>query len=199
MTGLSTPLMHEVVFMFGVRCSVYPAICMSHACFISGALDGTSFALVNDGFSDPSKIADSPMQLDLPCAIRSIRSVARASSEDSGRSNSRSSHSAADGCTAQVWTRTRTSGPSRPGVARGALLRLSSTSLPRTRPQYRSSAAGHSRLFLRKAERCSSIGLDAGPFSRSCIGSTLNWTNKVIARRRNPLMARGSFPVTYGT
>ncbi|EKM49963.1 uncharacterized protein PHACADRAFT_264421 [Phanerochaete carnosa HHB-10118-sp] len=58
--------------------------------YVWGALDGTSFALRTDGFSDPSKVAESPMRLELPCAIRQI-SCARL-------------HSAALDTDAQVWT-----------------------------------------------------------------------------------------------
>ncbi len=40
-----------------------------------GVLDGTQYALGQDGFSEPAKRADVPMRLNLPAVFRSITYV----------------------------------------------------------------------------------------------------------------------------
>lgn len=47
----------------------------------SGTLDGTSYALDQDGYSEPAKPAKIPLKLDMPSPTRSIRlDYSRASS-----------------------------------------------------------------------------------------------------------------------
>lgn len=48
---------------------VQELILISH----SGALDGTSYALDRDGYSEPAKQAKTPLKLDMPSPTRSIR------------------------------------------------------------------------------------------------------------------------------